>query len=420
MGDHYDELETRTPAAREQELLAGLRRLLETARGAAGWRERLARVDIAALDSRQTLAGVPLLRKSDLPALQRAEPPFGGLNVVAPGKFLRLFMSPGPVFEGEAQGRDWGGAARALHAAGLRQGDIVHNAFSYNLTPAGHMFESGAHALGCAVIPAGVGNAEMQVEAIAHYRPRAYTGTPDFLKVLLDKAAELGRDVSSLEVGLTSGAALPASLRAHLAGRGVEVLQAYGTAELGIVAYESATAEGLIVNEGVLLEIVRPGTGDPVPTGEIGEVVVTKLDTDPPLIRLATGDLSAILPGQSSCGRTNTRIKGWLGRADQATKVRGLFVHPSQIAEVVRRHPEVGRARLVVTREREIDVMTLCAEVPEPWAPGADGLAHGPALVEHLAETLQAVTKLRGRVKLADPGSLPDDGKVVADERAAP
>ncbi|HWP25561.1 MAG TPA: AMP-binding protein, partial [Xanthobacteraceae bacterium] len=313
----------------------------------------------------------------------------------------------GPIFEPEGEGRDWWGAGRALFAAGFRAGDILLNTFAYHLTPGGFIMESGAHALGCAVIPAGPGNTEQQLEAIAHLRPSGYMGTPDFLKILLDAAAKAGKDASSLKRGLVSGAALPSSLRKELADRGVPVLQCYATADVGVIAYESAAGEGMIVNEHLMVEIVRPGTGDPVPDGEVGEVVVTSLNPDYPMIRLATGDLSAVMPGASPCGRTNMRIRGWMGRADQTTKVKGMFVHPAAVAEVARRHPALGRVRLTVTREAEQDAMTLYAECARPE----------PGLEAAVAATLQSVTKLRGAVRLVAPGSLPNDGKVIADER---
>ena len=316
-------------------------------------------------------------------------------------------MSPGPIFEPEGGGEDFWGAARALFAAGFRSGETVHNSFSYHLTPGAFIMESGAHALGCAVIPAGTGNTEQQLEAIAHFKPTGYLGTPDFLKILLDAAAKSGKDASSLRRGLVSGAALPASLRQELAPRGVAVRQCYATADLGVIAYESEAAEGMIVNETLLVEIVRPGSGDPVAAGEVGEVVVTSLNPDYPMIRLATGDLSAVLPGRSPCGRTNMRIKGWMGRADQTSKVKGMFVHPAEVAEVARRHPELGRLRLVVTRADEQDVMTLVAECAAP----TDGLR------EAVEATLRSVTKLGGAVKFVGVGSLPNDGKVIADER---
>jgi phenylacetate-CoA ligase len=319
----------------------------------------------------------------------------------------RLLMSPGPIFEPEGEAKDFWGVARALFAAGFRAGEVVHNSFSYHLTPGGFMMESGAHALGCAVIPAGTGNTEQQVAAIAHFKPTGYLGTPDFLKVLLDAAEQAGKDASSLQRALVSGAALPMSLRQELAARGVRVRQCYATADLGVIAYESEEIEGLIVNETLLVEIVWPGTGDPVATGDVGEVVVTSFHPDYPMIRFATGDLSAVSPGRSPCGRTNMRLLGCMGRADQATKVKGMFVHPAQVAQVGKRHPELGRLRLSVTRAGEQDAMTLIAES----SARADGLQAA------VAATLQSVTKLRGEVKFVAPGSLPNDGKVIADER---
>jgi phenylacetate-CoA ligase len=408
MPEFYDALETRTPEAREHEQFAKLPPSVARAMSAPGWAEQLAGVDPRSLNSRQALAALPVLRKSDLKERQQARPPLGGYALTGPGKLKRLLMSPGPIFEPEGHGTDWWHSARALFAAGFRSGDVVHNSFAYHLTPGGFILEAGAHALGCAVIPGGVGNTEQQVEAIAHFRPSGYTGTPDFLKILLDAAAKTGKDVSSIKRGLVSGAALPQSLRAELAGRGVAVMQTYATAELGVIAYETPALEGMVVDESVIVEIVRPGTGDPVAEGEVGEVVVTSFNPDYPMIRLATGDLSAVLPGRSPCGRTNMRIKGWMGRADQTTKVKGMFVHPGQIAEVGKRHPELGRVRLSVTREAEQDVMTLCAES----ARASRGLE------DAVAASLQAVTKLKGRVKLFPPGSLPNDGKIIADERS--
>ena len=446
--DHYDKLETRDPEERERDLLGRLPDLIALALSAPGWARQLAGVDPNTVTSRAALARLPVLRKSELLTRQKEQPPFGGFNVTAPGKVRRLLMSPGPIFEPEGEGRDWWGAARALFAAGFRSGDVVHNSFSYHLTPGGFIMELGAQALGCAVIPAGTGNTEQQIEAIAHLKPNGYIGTPDFLKVLLDTAAKAGKDVSSLTRGLVSGAALPGSLRQELSQRGVKVLQCYATAELGVIAYESEALEGMIVNETLLLEIVRPGTGDPVAVGEVGEVVVTSFNPDYPMIRLATGDLSAaltseasgqrgdsmvrahsasedareraddtrpepgssaraVLAGKSPCGRSNMRIKGWMGRADQTTKVKGMFVHPAQVAEVGKRHPELGRLRLTVTREAEQDVMALKAECAAPAS----------ALQDAVAATLQSVTKLRGSVELVAPGSLPNDGKVIADER---
>jgi phenylacetate-CoA ligase len=411
MSEFYDDLETRDPQARERDLFARLPAAIARAMTAPGWARQLAGVDPATVTAREKLAALPVLRKADLPGLQREAPPFGGFALVAPGALRRLMMSPGPIFEPQGHERDAGGTARALYAAGFRPGDIVHNSFSYHLTPGGFMLEDGAHALGCAVIPAGTGNTEQQVEAIAQLRPSGYIGTPDFLKILLDTAARLGRDASSLKRGLVSGAALPASLRDELAGRGVAVLQAYAAAELGVIAYETPAREGLVVNETVIVEIVRPGSGDPVPAGEVGEVVVTSFDPVYPMIRLATGDLSAVFAGPSPCGRTNMRIRGWMGRADQTTKVKGMFVRPEQVAAIARRHPELGRLRLVVTREGEQDVMTLVTECALPTIPEALRVA--------VAESLQAATKLKGAVSLVAPGSLPNDGKVIADERPA-
>ena len=407
MSEYHDSLETRDPAQRELDEAARLPEIVAHAMQAPGWAKQLAGADPRQVTSREALAKLPVLRKADLANLQKEHPPFGGFNVTLPTKAKRLLMSPGPIFEPEGQGADWWGAARALFAAGFREGDVVHNSFAYHLTPGGFILESGAHALGCAVIPGGVGNTEQQIEAIAHYKPSGYVGTPDFLKILLDTAERTGNDGSSFKRGLVSGAALPASLRDELGKRGVAVLQCYATAELGVIAYESAAREGMIVNEHVLLEIVRPGTGDPVPDGEVGEVVVTSFNPDYPMIRLATGDLSAILPGASPCGRTNRRIKGWMGRADQTAKVKGMFVHPKQVAEVGVRHPELGRLRLIVGRAAEQDTMTLMAECS----------AAGGGLADAVATTLQSITKLKGEVRLVAPGSLPNDGKVIADER---
>ena len=407
MADHCDELESREPALRERRQFADLPAQIARAMRAPGWVAHLKGIDPPGVTSREALAKLPVLRKSDIAELQKQNPPFGGLATKPAGTFGRLLMSPGPIFEPQAEGADGYGAARACYAAGFRRDDIVHNSFAYHLTPGGFILESGAHALGCAVIPGGVGNTEQQLDAIAHYKPSAYVGTPDFLKILLDTAEKSGKDASSFKRALVSGAALPASLRAELAKRGVAVLQCYATAELGVIAYESDAQEGMIVNESVIVEIVRPGTGDPVGEGEVGEVVVTSFNPDYPMIRLGTGDLSAFLPGVSPCGRTNARIKGWMGRADQTAKVKGMFVHPKQIAEVAARHPQLLRLRLVVGRESEQDTMTLMAECASPDA----------ALETAIAESLQAVTKLKGAVKLVTPGSLPNDGKVIADER---
>jgi phenylacetate-CoA ligase len=407
MPEHYDALETRDHVAREREQFARLGEIIARAMTAPGWAKHLEGIDPESVTSRASLAKLPVMRKSDLAALQKVHPPFGGLNTTAPGRVRRLLMSPGPIFEPEGEGADWWGAARAVYAAGFRAGHIVHNSFAYHLTPGGFILESGAHALGCAVIPGGVGNTEQQLDAIAHYRPEGYVGTPDFLKILLDTAQSTGKDASSIKRALVSGAALPASLRQELGHRGVAVLQCYATAELGVIAYESDARDGMIVNETVIVEIVLPGTGDPVPEGEVGEVVVTSFNPDYPMIRLGTGDLSAVMPGVSPCGRTNARLRAWMGRADQTAKVKGMFVHPKQIAELASRHPELKRLRLVVGREAEQDSMTLLAESSTSDA----------TLESAIAANLQSITKLKGTVKLVAPGSLPNDGKIISDER---
>ena len=407
MSAFYDRLETRAPDAREKALFRDLRAMLKIARARAPQLKRqLQGVEIDGLGGRAQLAAIPVFRKGELTAAQ-AGAALRGLAATRPARLKRLLVSPGPIFEPEGQARDWWGAARAFRAAGVNKGDIVLNCFSYHLTPGGHIMESGAHALGCPVIPGGVGNTEQQVEAIHHLRPRAYVGTPDFLKILLDKALELKLDASSLACGLVSGAALPASLRAELLSRGVAVKQCYATADLGVISYESGAMDGMIVNEGIIVEIVRPGSNDPVAPGEVGEVVVTRLNSDYPLLRFGTGDLSAFMPGVSSCGRTGMRLKGWLGRADQTTKVKGMFVHARQIDEIGKRHPEAKKLRLVVTRAKEQDAMTLHVELASDSAD----------LRAAIAATLQSVSKLKGGVEIVKPGALPNDGKVIADER---
>jgi phenylacetate-CoA ligase len=407
MSEHYDARETREPEKREAELFSRLPEVLRRALAAPAYAERLPGVDSNRITSRVALASLPVLRKADLPALHKAAPPFGGLVAGSPGSFARLFTSPGPIFEPEAAHADPWRGARALFAAGFRKGDVVLNTFSYHLTPGGFIFDTAARALGCAVIPAGPGNLDAQFELIEAYSPIGYSGTPDFLKILLDSAASAGRNISSLKRALVSGAAFPKSLQEEIKSRGIEAYQTFGTADLGLIAYETPAREGMVVNEDLILEIVRPGTGDPVAEGDVGEIVLTSLDPDHPWIRLAIGDLTAALPGPSPCGRTNMRIKGWMGRADQTTKVKGMFVRPEQIAEIARRHPELGRLRLVVVRENEQDVMTLKCECG----------SGGEALRDTIAATLRAVTKLGGSVDLVRPGSLPNDGKVIADQR---
>jgi phenylacetate-CoA ligase len=406
--EHFDARETRDPEQRERELAARLPGLVAAALRAPGWRRHLGDVDPRAVDSRAALARLPVLRKGDLIALQKQAPPFADLVAEAPGAFGRLFVSPGPIYEPEGRGQDAWRCARGLFAAGFRRGDVVLNTFSYHLTPGGFILDSGARALGCAVIPAGPGNTEQQLDLIAHLRPTGYCGTPDFLKILLDAVAAGGRDASSLRKAVVSGAAFPPSLQAEIAARGIDAYQLYATADLGLIAYETAARDGLVVNEDVLLEVVRPGTGDPVAPGEVGEVVVTSFDEHHPWIRLALGDLTAVVPGTSASGHTNVRIKGWLGRADQTAKVKGMFVRPEQIAEIARRHPELGRLRLVVGRVGEHDTMTLKAEA-----------AHrDDALAAALGASLRAVTKLGGDVELVAPGTLPNDGKVIDDTRS--
>jgi phenylacetate-CoA ligase len=407
MTDHYDALETRAPTDREADLFSRLPEVLRQAMAAPAYAERLGGIDPASVTNRAALARLPVLRKSDLPALHKAAPPFGGFVAGVPGSFGRLFTSPGPIFEPEAVDADPWRGARALFAAGFRPGDVLLNTFSYHLTPGGFIFDASARALGCAVIPAGPGNTDAQFELIEAYRPVGYSGTPDFLKILLDSAASAGRDISSIKRALVSGAAFPKSLQDEIKSRGVDAYQAFGTADLGLIAFETTAHQGMVVNEDLIMEIVRPGTGDPVAAGDVGEIVVTSLDLHHPWIRLATGDLTAALPDRSPCGRSNMRIKGWMGRADQTTKVKGMFVRPEQIAEIGRRHPELGRLRLIVTREAETDVMTLNAECASA----------SEALRGEIVSTLRAVTKLQGAVVLAAAGSLPNDGKVISDER---
>jgi phenylacetate-CoA ligase len=407
MSDHYDARETRDPPAREAELFARLPDVLRKAIATPAYAERLKGVDPASVTSRAALARLPVLRKSELPALHKAAPPFGGFVADAPGSFARLFTSPGAIFEPEGRQDDPWRGARALFAVGFRPGDVVLNTFSYHLTPGGFIFDTSARALGCAVIPAGPGNIEQQFELIDAYRPVGYSGTPDFLKILLDAAASAGRDISSIKRAMVSGAAFPPSLQQEIRSRGIDAYQAFGTADLGIVAFETPARQGMVVNEELILEIVKPDTGDPVADGDVGEIVVTSLDPHHPWIRLALGDLTAALPGKSPCGRSNMRIKGWMGRADQTTKIKGMFVRPEQIAEIGKRHGELGRMRLVVTRDGEADAMTLKAECASP----------NDAIKSELGATLRNVTKLGGNVALVAMGSLPNDGKVIADER---
>lgn len=413
MTRHFDALETRDPGQREQELFSRLPAFLRTATarmpGLAGW---LNGIDLDQVNTREALTALPVLRKSELMRMQAENPPFGGFADLSTLGGQRVFMSPGPIFEPELSHEQALNVARAFFSAGIRAGDLVHNAFSYHLTPGGFMIDAGARALGCTVFPAGTGNTETQVEAAAMLAPSVYAGTPDFLKIMLDRAADTGQDLSSITRGVVSGGALFPSLREEYAARGVSVMQCYATAEFGVIAYESAADDGtlvpgMVIGENLIVEIVRPGTGDPVPDGEVGELVVTCFNAGYPLVRLGTGDLSAIMPEPSPCGRSGTRIKGWMGRADQRTKVKGMFVDPKQVADVLARHAEIGRARLVITRDQERDAMTLHVEPADDTMPDTHAVA----------DTLREITKLGGEVVVAGKGMLPNDGKVISDER---
>ena len=415
MNTLYDALESRDPSVREKDRFAALPALIARAKQASGWATILKDVNPQDITSRAALAQLPITRKSALKDLQQAAPPFGGLTVTPADKLSRIFMSPGPIFDPEGRGEDWWRYARPLHALGLRGGDLIQNCFAYHFTPAGLMVEGGAKALGCPVIPAGIGQTEMQVQAMGLLRPKAYVGTPSFLKIIIEKALEMGEDISSVRYALVGAEALPPSLRTWLNGHGVRhVLQTYGSADIGNIAYETLTGDevnpGMVLDETLVLEIVRPGTGEPVADGDVGEVVITSFNPDYPLIRFATGDMSAVLPGSSPCGRTNTRIKGWMGRADQTTKVRAMFVHPSQVADIARRHPAILKARLVITGEMGNDEMTLHCEVADVAAVQSQAAA--------IVTSIRDVTKLRGEVKLVAQGSLPEDGKVIDDARS--
>jgi phenylacetate-CoA ligase len=413
MNEHFDALETRDPAERERALFAALpAQIAHAKKNAPGFARILAGVDAQAVGSRAALARLPVTRKSDLPELQKRALPLGGLNATPLKQLAKIFVSPGPVYEPEGMAPNWWRTARALFAAGFRAGDLVINTFAYHFTPAGSMMESGARALGCTVVPGGIGQTEMQVSTIADLRISAFIGTPSFLKLIVDKADELKADIGCLKYAMVGGEYLPPALRKTLGERGVRVMQSYGTADLGSLAYESAlpdgsVTEGMILDEDLLLEIVRPGTGDPVAPGEVGEVVITTFNPDYPLVRFGTGDLSAVLAGTSPCGRSNVRIKGWMGRADQTTKVRGMFVTPKQLGEIVRRHPELLKARLVVAGTTGNDSMTLRCEAKSEDA----------RLQAALVASIRDVTKLRGEVEFVPAGSLPNDGKVIDDTR---
>ena len=410
---HYDALETRSPEEREAALMAALPRQIAHAKAnAPGFARILEKINPEEIRSRAALAALPVTRKSDLAELQAKLRPFGGLNATPVAKLAKIFMSPGPIYEPEGRASDWWRSARALYAGGFRAGDLIANPFAYHFTPAGSMLESGALAIGCTVVPAGIGQTELQVAAVRDLGIAGYIGTPSFLKLIVEKAAELNVDISSLKKAHVGAEYLPPALRQAMLGRGIHVTQSYGTADLGSIAYESlgpdgSVNEGMILDEGLLLEIVRPGTGDPVPPGEVGEVVITTFNPDYPLVRFGTGDLSAVLPGPSPCGRTTTRIRGWMGRADQTTKVRAMFVTPKQVNEIARRHPEMLKARLVVEGETGNDRMILKCEVKDRPA----------GLAEAIIGSIRELTKLRGEVELLAPGSLPNDGKVIEDLR---
>jgi phenylacetate-CoA ligase len=416
--EHLDALETRSADERAAALRTALPAQIRAALAVPAMALRLGAIDPGSIATREALAALPVTRKSELLLAQQASraaggDPFGGHSALgwrarsALRPARRVFQSPGTIYEPEGAGSDYWRIARAMFAAGLRSGDLIHNSFSYHLTPAGSMMESGAHALGCTVFPGGVGNTELQLQAVQELQPDAYAGTPSFLRILVEKAGESGVALPSLKKALVSGEAFPPALRDWLMERGITAYQCYATADVGLIAYETAARQGLVIDEGAIVEIVRPGTGDPVAAGEVGEVVVTVLNPDYPLVRFGTGDLSAVLPGPCPTGRSNARIKGWMGRADQTAKVRGMFVHPSQVAEVLKRHPEVARARLVVEGEMANDRMTLHAETVST----AEGLATA------LAGSVRDITKLRADIQLAAPGSLPNDGKVIEDLR---
>lgn len=413
MSEFFDALETRSAAQREADWMAALPQQIAHAQAhTAAFADILKGVDASQITSREALAQLPVTRKYELLARQqagRAQDPFGGFAAVVRGpKMSRVYASPGPIYEPEGVARDYWRTGRAMFAAGFRAGDLAHNSFSYHMTPGAFILESGAMALGCSVFPAGTGQTEQQLEAIADLRPNAYVGTPSFLRILVEKAEAAGADISSITKAMVGGEAFPPSLQQWLAERGIEAYQSYATADLGLIAYETSAREGLVIDEGVLVEIVRPGTGDPVAEGEVGEVVVTTLNADYPLIRFGTGDLSAVLPGTCPTGRTNQRIKGWMGRADQTTKVRGMFVHPGQVAQVVKAHPEVRKARLVVSGEMANDQMQLKVE----------GSGLNEAVIAAIAASVREVTKLRAEVLAVADGDLPNDGKVIEDARS--
>jgi phenylacetate-CoA ligase len=409
MSEYFDSLEIREPAEREASLLLSLQKQIKNAKAnAPAYAQKLQDIDPQSLDSIEAIVKFPITRKSDLIGRQKAARPFGGLTALNQDDLRYIFASPGPIYEPGTRRADYWRLARAAYAAGFRKGELIHSAFSYHLTPAGAMVDTAAHQIGCAVIPAGIGQTDLQLQTIADLRPDGYIGTPSFLKIILEKAEENDVDVSSIQKALVSGEAFPPSTREYLRQWGIFALQCYATADLGLIAYESSPDSGLIIDEGVFLEIVRPGSGDPLPDGEVGEVVVTTLNPDYPLIRFATGDLSAIQSGMSECGRTNRRIKGWMGRADQTAKIRGMFVHPEQIAQIVHKHPEISKARLTIHWIDEKDQMSLKCEVSDSTSD----------LAQAIANSLRELCKIRGEVEMVRIGSLPNDGMVIEDIRS--
>jgi phenylacetate-CoA ligase len=408
MSEYFDELETRDPAQRQQQQIQAIAKQVSHARlNTQAYKVLFADIVPNKIVDAASFSQLPITRKSDLIELQKTNRPFGGYSAIATSQFDQVFASPGPIYEPGCSRHDYWRFARTLYAAGFRAGELIHNCFSYHFTPAGAMVESGARALGCSVMPAGVGQTELQVQTMSDLSPAGYVGTPSFLKIILDKASELNIDVSSVTKALVSGEALPPSIREHFLEQGIRVQQCYATADLGVIAYESSALQGLIIDEGVYLEIVKPGTGDLVAEGEVGEVVVTNLNPEYPLIRFATGDLSAIMPDQSPCGRSNQRIKGWMGRADQTAKIRGMFVHPEQIARVISRHKEITNARLIIDWIDQADQINLLCETQN----GDESLSIA------IADSIRQICKLRGSVELVSPGSLPNDGKVIDDVR---
>ncbi len=408
MNEYYDSLETRDQIHREQELLSAIINQLEHAKdNAPYYKKQLADFDLKSFTKLSNISKLPITRKTDLLDMQKKIPPFGGLSAIKGSELTHIFVSPGPIYEPGSSRKDFWRFARTLYAAGFRESTLIQNCFSYHFTPAGVMAENGAHALGCSVIPAGVGQTELQVNTIADLKPDGYIGTPSFLKIIIDKADELNIDVTSIDKALVSGEALPPSIRDFFIERGIRIQQCYATADLGVIAYESKAQEGLIIDEGIYLEIVRPGTGDPVVDGEVGEIVITSLNPDYPLIRFATGDLSTIIPGQSPCGRTNKRIKGWMGRADQTTKARGMFIHPEQVDRVLKRHKQIIKTRLVIDWQDNADQLTLQCEVVE----------YNDELLNNIANSFREICKLRGEIEPVAVESLPNDGKIIDDIR---